>query len=496
MKKERYLALAVSAALAVSVLGGCGSSENKSEETKNYDKLLNKDNPTTITIWHYYNGVQLMSFDEAVEEFNNTVGLDKGIIVEAYSKNSVSELADSVVASVKKDSGAETPPNIFQTYAETAYVVDELDELADMSKYLTKDEISEYIDNYITEGEFAGDGSLKIFPTAKSTEVMMLNSTDWQPFADATGVTTDDLATWEGLVEVSKKYYEYTDDLTPDVENDGKAFFGRDSIANYMSIGAKQLGSEFVKIDSNGKTSAAIDKDALKKLWENYYVPYVNGYFTAQGRFRSEDEKTGTIIALICSTTGVMYFPTEVTIDDDNTYPIEHMVLPVPNFEGTEPYIVQQGAGMSVLKSDEKSEYASSVFLKWFTEKERNINFSAESGYLPVKKESCNYSEIEKATESSGTQLSDICKDTLSLAIDEINSYTLYTMPPFKNSATVRTFLESFIQETAQSAYDEAWDKIKSGSDRDAVIAEYTDDKAFDSWYDSFCSGLEKALES
>lgn len=81
------------------MLGGCGKKE------KNYDSLLSKDDPTTITIWHYYNGVQLISFDEAVEEFNNTVGLDKGIIVEAYSKNSVSELADSVVASVKKDSG-------------------------------------------------------------------------------------------------------------------------------------------------------------------------------------------------------------------------------------------------------------------------------------------------------------------------------------------------------------------------------------------------------
>lgn len=435
-----------------------------------------------------------MGFDEAVEEFNNTVDLDKGIIVEAYSKNSVSELADSVVASVKKDSGAETPPNIFQTYAETAYVVDQLYGLADMSKYLTKDEISEYIDNYITEGEFAGDGSLKIFPTAKSTEVMMLNATDWQPFADATGVTTDDLSTWEGLVEVSKKYYEYTDDKTPDVKNDGKAFFGRDSIANYMSIGAKQLGSEFVKVDNDGNTSVAIDKEALKKLWENYYVPYVNGYFTAQGRFRSEDEKTGTIIALICSTTGAMYFPTEVTIDDDTSYPIDDMVLPVPNFEGTDPYIVQQGAGMSALKSDEKSEYASSVFLKWFTEKERNINFSAESGYLPVKKEACNYSEIEKATEKSGKQLSDICKDTLSLAIDEINSRTLYAMPPFKNSADVRTFLESYIQDSAQSAYDDAWAKIDGGDDRDTVIAEYTDDKAFDTWYDSFCNGLDEAL--
>ena len=494
MRKRRYLALALSAALAASALGGCGSAKKGEEETKNYDKLLSKDNPTTITIWHYYNGVQLMGFDEAVEEFNNTVGLEKGIIVEAYSKNSVSELADSVVASVKKDSGAETPPDIFQTYVETAYVVDELDGLADMSKYLTKDEINEYIDNYITEGEFSGDGSLKIFPTAKSTEVMMINSTDWQPFADATGVTTDDLSTWEGLVTVAEKYYNYTDALTPDVKNDGKAFFGRDSIANYMCIGAKQLGCEYVSLDDKGEPTAAVDKDALKKLWENYYVPYVKGYFTAQGRFRSEDAKTGTIIALICSTTGAMYFPDEVAVDDDNSYPIDSIVLPVPNFEGTDPYIVQQGAGMSVIKSDEKNEYASSVFLKWFTEKERNINFSAESGYLPVKKEACDFSEIEKATEKSGKQLSDVCKKVLSLAIDEINSYTLYTMPPFKNSANVRSYLESSIQDTAQQAYDEAQERINGGEDRAAVLAEYTDDKAFDSWYENFCSGLGSTL--
>lgn len=98
MKMKRIAALAVAAAITAGMLGGCGKKE------KNYDSLLSKDDPTTITIWHYYNGVQLISFDEAVEEFNNTVGLDKGIIVEAYSKNSVSELADSVVASVKKDS--------------------------------------------------------------------------------------------------------------------------------------------------------------------------------------------------------------------------------------------------------------------------------------------------------------------------------------------------------------------------------------------------------
>lgn len=488
MKKKVISILALAAVLSTSMLSSCGSE-------KDYDSVLNKDDPTTITIWHYYNGVQLMGFDEAVEEFNNTVGLEKGIIVEAYSKNSVSELADSVVASVKKDSGADVPPDIFATYAETAYVVDQLDGLADMSKYFTEDELNEYIDGYIAEGEFSGDGSLKIFPMAKSTEVMMLNYTDWEKFAGETGVTTDDLKTWEGLVDVSEKYYNYTDDLTPDIPNDGKAFFGRDSIANYMSIGAKQLGSEFVTVDKDGNTKLNIEKDALRRLWDNYYVPYVKGYFTAQGRFRSEDAKIGTIMALVCSTTGAMYFPTEVTIDDDYTYPIDNLVLPVPNFEGTDPYIVQQGAGMSVLKSDEKSEYASAVFLKWFTEKERNINFSSESGYLPVKKDACNFEEIEKVSAESGKELTDICKNTLSTAIDEINEYNLYTMPPFKNSADVRTFLESRIQDTAQEAYDESSNKISSGESRDTVIEEYTNDAAFDKWYNSFCADLDKIIE-
>ena len=246
-----------------------------------------------------------------------------------------------------------------------------------------------------------------------------------------------------------------------------------------MSIGGKQLGCSYVTLDKDGSAEMNVDKAALKKLWENYYVPYVKGWFTAQGRFRSEDAKTGKIIALICSTTGAMYTPSEVSIDDDNSYPIDNLVLPVPNFEGKDPYIVQQGAGI----------------LKWFTEKERNINFSAESGYLPVKKEACDLSEIEKVTSNEGKELTDICKDTLKLAIDEINSSTLYTMPPFKNSADVRTFLESRIQDTAQSAYDEAMDKISKGGDRDEVLAEYTGDAAFDEWYDSFCTELQKIIE-
>lgn len=484
MKKCKRLLMALTALLTAAALSSCGTE-------KTDDDLLDKDNPTTITIWHYYNGVQLISFDEAVSEFNETVGMEKGIIVEAYSNNSISELSDRVISSLKEDASAGDPPDIFTAYAETAYTVDQMGRLADMKPYFTDEELDEYVDEYISEGKLSGDGSIKIFPTAKSTEVMMLNVTDWQDFAAEAGVTTDDLKTWEGLADTAEKYYNYTDARTPDIPNDGKAFFGRDSVANYMSIGAAQLGSEFVTVDENNHAVLNVNKDTVKKLWENYYVPYVKGYYTAQGSYRSDDAKTGAIIALICSTTGAAYYPSEVTINDDFTYPIENVVLPVPNFEGTDPYIVQQGAGMSVIKSDKKSEYASAVFLKWFTEEERNTLFSINSGYLPVKKSATSPENLQNASQSAEIQMNDTLINTIELAADEINSYQLYTTKPFEKSTEVRDFLETKIQNSADQDYESINERIKNGEDREAVLSDYISDSAFDKWYDDFKASLE-----
>lgn len=466
-------------------MSGCGDSEKKSG--KKYG--LDPEKPATVTIWHYYNGVQQENFDNAVIEFNETVGREQGIVVEAYSKGSIEELSDSVLASIRQDAGAEDVPDMFAAYAETAYSADKLGSVVDLSEYFTDDELEEYIDGYIEEGRISTDGGLKIFPTAKSTEVMMLNLTDWKKFSDAENVTADDLRTWEGVVGTAEKYYEYTDNLTPDVENDGKAFFGRDSVANYMLVGAKQLGAEFVA-QKDGKFTLNIDKTAVRRLWDNYYVPYVKGYFTAESRYRSDDAKIGEIIALICSTTGSAYFPDSVTINDDYTYPIEALVLPVPNFEGTEPYLVQQGAGMVVTESDEKTEYACTVFLKWFTEKERNVSFSVGSGYMPVKKDANDANLI--SADNVGAE-NKMLIDALKVAIDEIQNYNLYTAKPFDNTAQTRNFIGDYIQNTAQTAFDEAYSRIAGGEDREKVLEEYVSDKAFDEWYSGFSEGLQTA---
>ncbi len=478
MKTKRILSAAAAAVSIAAVLSGCSSAE------KEDDRGLSKDSPITITVWHYYNGVQQTSLDEMVNEFNNTVGMEKGIIVQAYSKNSIGELASSVTAALKGEPGADEAPDIFLCYADNAYSVDKMGMVADISQYFTEEELAEYVDGYINEGRF-DEGTLKIFPTAKSTEIMMVNSTDWQKFADAEGVTYDDLKTWESLVAVSEKYYNYTDALTPDVPNDGKSFFGRDSVENYMLIGSKQLGSPLV---SEGETvGGSIDKTVIKRLWDNYYVPFVKGYFAMEGRFRSDDAKTGEVIALVCSTTGATYYPDEVTLNDDTVYPIENVVLPIPNFEGTEPYAVQQGAGMSVIKSDEKTEYACTIFLKWFTEADRNIGFAVDSGYLPVKKAANSPEELDKVAADT---IDSTMHNALTTAMEEVNTYTLYAAKPFEKSEAFRSALKDYMESTTKDDYAAASARIAAGEDRDTVLAEYTGDAAFDKWFDGLTSAL------
>lgn len=483
MKKQKIVGTVISALVFAGIMTSCGNE-------KDFEKLLDKNDPVTITVWHYYNGVQQVQFDEMVAEFNDTIGSEKGIYVEAFSKNSINELAESVIAAVNKEAGSEEAPDIFGTYVETAYQIDKMGKLVDLNQYLTKDDKSEFVEEYLQEGAFHGDDSLMIFPTAKGTEVMMLNLTDWEKFSEAEGISYEDLSTWEGLAKTAEKYYSYTDGLTPDVENDGKAFFGRDSVANYMSIGAQQLGHTFTKAEKDGSVSVEADRETLRKLWDNFYVPFVKGFYAADSRFRSDDVKIGSIISLICSTSGATYYPNAVTINDDYTYPIENVVLHVPNFAGTEPCIVQQGAGMSVLQSDTQSEYASVVFLKWLTEEEHNIEFAVNAGYLPVKKNANDFTKISAS--DAAANIDQTTLKALEVSIEEMKSYDLYTAPPFDQSAQVREYIGTTMEETAKEAHTAAMARIEAGEDRETVLEEFTNDAAFDSWYENFDAGLHQ----
>lgn len=453
------------------------------------NSLLDPKNPVSITVWTYYNGDQLSAFDDLVEEFNETVGAEKGIIVKGVSQGSVIDLETNVLAAVHGEVGADEVPNIFMAYADTAYAIDQMNQLVDLADYLSEEEKSEYIDSYIEEGDFAGTGEIKIFPTAKSLEVLVLNKTDWDIFAAETGAVYSDLADVEGLVATAKKYYEWTDARTPDVPDDGKAMFGRDAMANYMLIGSLQLGQEIFEV-SDGKMTLHFDKDVARKLWDNYYIPYIRGYFAATGRFRSDDIKTGNIIAYVGSSSSASFFPDTVSVSDSESYSIEMDVLPCPEFAGGR-YAVQQGAGMVVTKGEEAEVYACVEFLKWFTSDERNIKFCVDSGYLPVKKTGNNMDAIT----GSGAKIKDSMLKTLNVGVNMVNSNEMYTTKAFEGGTAARNILEYSLSDKAAADRETVLGRMAQGLSMEESVAEFELDDNFDAWYEQTLQNLQAFVQ-
>lgn len=480
MRKQRCIAGILAIGLLPGILAGCSGKKT----------ALDPDNPVRITVWHYYTGAQLEAFGSLVEEFNRTKGKELGIVVEESSEGGVSDLETNVLAAINKEPGAQEVPNIFACYTDTAYMIHEMTGLVDLSAYLSEEERAEYVDSYIEEGAFQDDQEIMIFPVAKATEIYFLNKTDWDKFAQATGAELAQLSTMEGLVETAEDYYEWTDSLTPEPD-DGKAFFGRDSIANYMITGVRQLGTEFFVKDESGKTTLNFPEETVRKLWDYYYVPYINGYFVSEGRFCSDDVKTGTIISFVESSAGATFFPKEVILEDDSSYPIETMALAAPQFEGGEQYAIQQGAGMAVTKGSEAEMEASAEFLKWFTDTQQNVRFAVASGYLPVKKEANKMTEIQKTEE-----LDETVEDVMKVAIDTLTQNHLVYSAAFENAADARKILEYRMSDKAAEDRALIEEEIASGTSRQEAVEKYDTDENFQKWYEAVKKELEALIPS
>ena len=129
--KKRFLAL-MSAGLGTALLlTACGHIGNITPDSK---VKLNPNKPVSLTVWHYYNGAQQAAFDQLISEFNATEGKEKGIYVEGYTQGSVGDLEKAVSDAVAGAVGAQSLPDIFSTYADTAYAVQKEGKLAGVTE--------------------------------------------------------------------------------------------------------------------------------------------------------------------------------------------------------------------------------------------------------------------------------------------------------------------------------------------------------------------------
>lgn len=261
MKKKLFLLLIV-LFLTTGVLPGCAREHG-----------LDPDNPVTLALWHNYGGQMQKTMDALVDEFNNTVGKEKGVVLNVTSISSSASLHEKLTMAASGDPGAPALPDITTCYPKTALTLAGKDKLVNLDSQFTGKELAAYLPRFIEEGRLEDkDGGLYVFPIAKSTEVLFVNQTLFDRFSQATGVTVACFDTPEGIADAAVKYRDWTDSQTPDTPGDGKAFYTSDAPFNYAQIGMAQQGEGLIE-----KESLNLDNAAFKKIWDSYYAPSVKG---------------------------------------------------------------------------------------------------------------------------------------------------------------------------------------------------------------------------
>ena len=380
--------------LGVACLFGCSFSSNE---------------PVVLTLWQVYGGQTNSPMNDMVERFNQTVGKQKGIVVNVTSISNSTDIHFALVAAAKKLPGAAALPDMFTAYPKTARAIG-VELLMDWNDGMSAKELKAFVPSFIEEGSI--DARLVLLPIAKSSSALFINATIFDQFAQETGVTYADLATWEGMFEAGRKYYQWSG---------GKPFFKYDDWMHYGMINTASLGGNFF-----GNESVNFQDKVFGDLWKKLAAAAVSGEVSLLGGYATTGMMTGEVLCGIESTASTLYFKDQVTFPDNTMIPLRLKVLPVPCFKDGKKLAIQRGGGLGIVRSTKEKEQAAVLFGKWLAEPENNVPFVTRAGYMPVQNSAYADFFTKENIRFPGDSYQEVYKAILAIR----DTYEFY-IPPF-----------------------------------------------------------------
>lgn len=236
--------------------------------------------PTTVEIWHTYNGSQQEYLVNAAEQFNNS---QSKYVVKVLAQD-YSGFADTVYNAVANGIG----PSIIFNYGSTA--VDYANEglAVDISKFIAEDvkkgdtSMQDFINSLpkamLDEVNGFADGGMYYLPGATTGPVYFYNKT----LFDELGLNPP--TNWEELESVCKTIYE----------KKGIPGFHSDGLVDNIQTLILQNGMGYIEV-ANKKVLFGGEK--LEKIYQWYADCCDKGYFLFNtiGKYASEDLATGAI---------------------------------------------------------------------------------------------------------------------------------------------------------------------------------------------------------
>lgn len=421
-----------------------------------------KKEPITLSVWHVYGGQTDSPLNQLIDEFNETVGAEKGIILQVMQVSNTNTIHESVLAAANHEPGAAKLPDLFISYPKTVLAMPDSAVLVDYRDYFSEKELSAFLPEFLEEGMI--DGRLLVLPAAKSTEILFIDKTLFDRFSADTGADLEQLRTWEGLFAMSEDYYRWLDAKTPDIPHDGRCFFVHDYHFNYLQLGTESLGEDFF----SGNQLAF--GEAFHRVWMPYARAAIQGGVWLGDGYATDPLRTGEAVASVASSASVLYYEDIVTYPDNVSEPVQVVSYALPIMEGGEKLAIQRGAGFCLTKSNPKREAAAVEFLKWLTEPKCNLRFVTSTGYMPVTEQAFAMLPEVAETLESGKYCS------LYHAMNETRrDYQFYTPPQLSTYLDLEMSVEKNARKILQNArekYLAALSPEDEGFSEEAITAQ------------------------
>ena len=437
---KKALSLILAGLLLLLSLTGC------SQKTK-----LDPDDPVTLTMWHVYGSQTESPLNDSINEFNRTVGKEKGVVINVVSVSSSSAIDEALTAAAKNTPGVPALPDLFTAYPRVAEIIG-YDKLLNWNDYFTEQELDTFVDEFIEEGYF--DDKLLMLPVAKSTELLFVNQTLFDKFGSAANISTESLSTFEGLFTACEKYYDWSD---------GQDMFQINDFYHYSLTGMAAFGEDFVV---DGKLN--LESEAFGKVWEPMAHAGIHGGLCLGDGYASDRWKTGEVISNIGSTAGILYLRDYVTYADNTTEDIETSILAYPHFANGDATVVHRGGGLFALKNeDDRKNEAAAIFAKWLTEKENSLGFVTKAGYLPVTNDA--FDSLFANTDTFENEKYRLLYNAVNGMADE---YTYCEVPVFEGASDTQSSFEKNVKSVLSAAHGDYLRRVADGENADTVMDE------------------------
>lgn len=331
--------------------------------------LLDPKKPTTLTMWHVY-GEQVNSpMNDFIEQFNATVGKEKGIVINVTLMSNASQIGKKLKDAQTDKAGSKEIPDLFFCHSGDARGLG-ADNLLNWNDYFSPSELDKFVPDFLSDGII--DENLVVFPVSKSTYMLFIAGGVFERFSAEKNVSPTDLETWQGFFSVAEKYYEWSG---------GKPFCAIDYLIRIAELCAISDGEKISYKDGWYDEN----NPAFIKAYDMFAASIAKGHIVVSDLYSNTQVMTGQTCAGIGSSASVLYYNDEITYPDNTSEDMNLKVLPMPQQAGAPKSATQSGVGLCAYKTTDRKAEAATVFARWFTEEQRNVDFVLSTGYMPVR---------------------------------------------------------------------------------------------------------------